>query len=254
MNKTYLYMVYETYFRYKEYDKFHEVDLTDNQLDIKEKYLEKEKYKMEFFEVAAEYASKVFRYIQDKFIKSSFPINVRSGELQSACSDFIRKCNDLMVEKMKNNMPLFQQQQQQQHQQHKAIALVVHRETSNITVVCNSSSITPADFMQQLLNLVVLHVCQHAIMLAEQVDLIMSSFQGDFASVKSSSTEMGLAWYCTTEQVVAEWMARNNISTPKALPPPVEDFKVDDFIVGDFVPTLFEEVTNNQGGKKRKTG
>jgi len=74
-------MVYENYRHYKDYNKFHEISLTISQVNIKEKYIDKDDYKIEFFEVPAEYAEKVFRYIQEKFFKSLFSINLRNEEL-----------------------------------------------------------------------------------------------------------------------------------------------------------------------------
>src|ERR1700677_1967930 len=95
----YLYMVYENYMHYREYNRFHELSLTTNRVEIKERYMDKDKYELEFFEVPLEYAEKIFAYIKDKFIKSDFPFNVRSGMLQSTLGDFIRKCNSIKEEK-----------------------------------------------------------------------------------------------------------------------------------------------------------
>jgi hypothetical protein len=89
----YVYLVYENYRRYRDYNKFQEIGITANQVKIKEKY------KLEFFSVPAEYVERVYRYIQEKFVKFPFPISVRSGELQCSCSDFITKCNNLQQEK-----------------------------------------------------------------------------------------------------------------------------------------------------------
>jgi hypothetical protein len=95
----YLYMVYENYMHYMAYNKFHELSLTTNQVEIKKKYMIKDKYELEFFEVPPEYAQKIFIYIRDKYIKSDFPFNVRSGELQSTLGTFIKKCNSIKEEK-----------------------------------------------------------------------------------------------------------------------------------------------------------
>jgi len=156
-SRVYFYIVYEPFFRYKEYDKVYEIDITSSQVDIKEKYLDKDKYKIEFFEITSEYSSKVMKYIQEKYIKSSFPINIRSGELQVTCMEFIKKCNDLMQEKLKdriginNNMPLLLTSP------HKIIAMVKHKGTNEVTVVCNNDVISPNDFISQLTSHVLLH-------------------------------------------------------------------------------------------------
>src|SRR6185312_2808532 len=139
MSKVYLYVVYELYFRYKEYNKFHEIALTSNQLEIKEKYLGRDDIKIDFFGVATEYANKVLKYVQDKYVKASFPFNVKSGELQSVCSEFINKCNSLVTEKQQQCTVVYQQPQPQEY---KAIALVIHKTTNNITVVYNNNNIT----------------------------------------------------------------------------------------------------------------
>ena len=266
--KTYLYLVYESFFRYKDKEKFFEIDLTTDQLDIKEKYIDKDKYKMEFFEVASEYASKVLKYVQDKHIKSSFPIIMLKGELQSSCSEFIKKCNDLMMEKKRDNNPSSHQpllgvsQQQQQQQQHKAIALIGHRQTGDITVVCNSNTVSPQEFLTQVLNHVLLHVCQHAVMLAAQVDLIISSFQHDFQGSKSANSELSLTWYKVSEHDITQWLAMKSYSTsppaPLPAPPPLAPFNPDDYINNnDYSDEEVFKADNplllQHGGKKRRT-
>ena len=258
-SKTYLYLIYESFFRYKDKEKFFEIDLTTDQLDIKEKYIDKDKCKMEFFEVASEYASKVLKYVQDKHIKSSFPIIMLKGELQSSCSEFIKKCNDLMMEKKRDNpshQPLLGvSQQQQQQQQHKAVALIGHRQTGDITVVCNTSTVSPQEFLTQVLNHVLLHVCQHAIMLAAQVDLIVSSFQHDFQGFKSANSELSLTWYKVSEHDITQWLAMKNYSTspPAPLPaPPLTPFNPDDYINNDYSDEVFQADNPLQHGKKRR--
>jgi hypothetical protein len=52
--------MYENYRCYRNYNKFHEIGVTMNQVKIKEKYIEKEHYKLEFFSVSAK---KVYKYI-----------------------------------------------------------------------------------------------------------------------------------------------------------------------------------------------
>jgi hypothetical protein len=91
----YLYLMYENYRHYKDYNKFYEILLAINQVSIKKKYIDKDNYKMKFFEVPTEYVKKMFKYIQDKYVKSLFSINVRSGELQTTCGDFIKKINNI---------------------------------------------------------------------------------------------------------------------------------------------------------------
>ena len=251
MSRVYLYLVYESYFRYKNYDKFYEINLTTSQVDIKEKYLDKDKYILQFFEVMSEYASKVLTYIQDKYVKSSFPINVKSGELQATCSEFIHKCNSLLQEKMRDNLSQSLAPMITPQLQHKAIAMVKHKETGQVTVVCNNEQLTPADFIDQLVRCLLLHVCQHAIMLSTQVDTIISAFMADFQCVKTSNTELGLTWYKTTEQEITQWLSVKNINTPSILPltPPLN---TDELIVSDSLPQLFPFDDNTGNNKKRK--
>jgi len=248
MNKVYFYLVYESFFRYKDMNKFHDINLTTNQVSIKEKYLDKDNYKMEFFEVAPEYADKVMKYMQDKHIKSSFPINMKAGELQASCSEFIHKCNNLMVEKIQQkSAPLMLQPPPLPE---KAVAMIKHKETNFITVVCNSDMIVPSDFISHLLECMVLQVCQHAILLAAQVDTIVSSFNNDFRHMKTPSTDLNLIWYKTTEQEVTQWLKFKN--APDAVPVLSLSPNLDDFVVGDSVPELFFSPDETPSYKKRK--
>lgn len=171
----YLYLVYESFIRYKHYDKFYEVAITETTVSIREKYIDKDSYKLEFFELLQEYAEKTLRYIQDKFLKSSFPVNVRSGELQGVCKEFISRCKTIHEEKLRPPPPpraLPVQMPAQQQQQQRAIALII--------VVCNSDALTLAEFLQQVFVCSELQVCQHAMMLTEQVTMLMGWFHTEF--------------------------------------------------------------------------
>lgn len=152
---TYLYIVYENYRHYKEYNKFYEINLTTNQVEVKERYIEKDNYMMEFFEVPTEYAEKVYKYVQEKFIKSPFPINVRSGELQSTCKDFIKKCNTLKQEK---NLSVSHIPESSGHPlllppplpTTKVIVLLSNKENGEVTVISNDDNTDNIMFCQQL--------------------------------------------------------------------------------------------------------
>ena len=61
--KTYLCIMYKNFKYYKKYNKFYEISFITNQVEIKEKYMDKDKYKMEFFEIPQEYEEKVINYI-----------------------------------------------------------------------------------------------------------------------------------------------------------------------------------------------
>ena len=99
---TYLYIVYENYKHYKDFNKFHEIALTTSQVEVREKYIDKDEYKVEFFLIPPGFADRVFKYIQNKFIRSTFPFNVRDGELQTTCTEFINKCNQIRQEKVQS--------------------------------------------------------------------------------------------------------------------------------------------------------
>lgn len=71
-------------------NKFYEITLITNQVEIKNKYIDKDEYIIKFLVTLPGYANKVFNYIQDK---TNFLINVRNSELQSTCKEFISKCN-----------------------------------------------------------------------------------------------------------------------------------------------------------------
>src|SRR3978361_1635496 len=86
---TYLSIVYEDYKHYKKYNKFHEISLTNSQVEVKDRHIDKDHYKIEFFATPPGYFLKILKYIQNKFQISSFPLNVRKGELQAVCIDFI---------------------------------------------------------------------------------------------------------------------------------------------------------------------
>ena len=190
------------------------------------------------------------KYIQEKYIKSSFSINIRSGELQATCIEFIKKCNDLMQEKLKdriginNNMPLLLTSP------HKIIAMVKHKGTNEVTVVCNNDVISPNDFISQLTSHVLLHVSQHALMLSDQVDMIIGSFHSDFKGYKSLNNDLNLVWYKVTEEDITRWLASRPISPDASLPLPLPllpSFSTDEYITGDFV------LSPGDPSKKRRT-
>lgn len=252
-------MVYEPFFRYKELHRFLEVDLTTSQVDIKEKYLEKDKCQLEFFEVIPEYANKVLKFLTDKYLKSSFPINIKSGELQGACIDFIAKCTELARERGMINdtttlpSPALIQQPPVKMitlpTQQKAIALVSHHSTRAFAVVCNNDSLSPQDFLSRLPNEPLLVVYHHAILEAASADEIMRRFHTDFQSSRCNNNELGLTWYTTSESEVLRWLN----SRPSSSSSPPEVFNTDIFI-DDSLPDIFPSISmeHDYAAKKRK--
>jgi hypothetical protein len=272
----YLYMVYENYRRYKDYNKFYEISLTDNQVLIKEKYMDKDDYKMEFYEVPREYAGKVFKYVQDRFIKSNFPINVRSGELQSACIDFIKKCNNIKQEKVATGLeevtvakkaslltllppPLLLPSS-------KLIALIANKATGELTVVHSVDTNSPPEFLQQISQYPSLQVLQCTSLALTEVDHIISAFHKDFYHLKSTSGDMELPWYRVSEVEVLQWLeqGRGLPITPALSSSPIspsEDisdgdtflFDIDDLILSGTTTTT-TTTTNHPfiQNKKRK--
>ena len=238
----YLYLVYESVFRYKNYDKFYEVALTETTVTIKEKYIDKDNYRLEFFELLQEYAEKTLRYMQERFLKTSFPINIRSGELQTACKEFITKCRAIHDEKQKVTAPpllsVFQAPPQQP--QHRAIALIRHKASDEVTVVSNNDSITPDQFMHQVFSYAMLQVCQHAMMLAEQVVSLVQWFHEEFSPQRSNNTEFGLMWYNSSEQEVLRWLQVKSscFNMPQITSAVSDDFDsiLEEMMVGDHSP------------------
>jgi hypothetical protein len=98
---TYIYLVYENVKRYKEYNRFHEISLTTSQVSIKEKYMDKDSYRLEFYEVPTEYAEKVLAHVKSKHQIDSLPVNIRSKHVQETCAKLVEKCNEIMREKYK---------------------------------------------------------------------------------------------------------------------------------------------------------
>lgn len=267
MDTVYLYLVYENYRHYKDYNKFHEISLTTNQVEVKEKYIDKDTYKMEFFEVPIEYAEKVFRYIQERFFKSPFPLNLRSGELQSACSDFIKKINSIRQEKgtsptityptitttisshlplpsissLPQLLPLALSLPSPSPSTHKLIALIGNKNNGGVTVISNGDNV---DFLHQISQHPTLQLLQHALMTVEEVDSITTSFYQEFSHLKMppQPEDFNLAWYRMSEQVVLIWLqGRNNAKYHQAdqsmASPPLSEetipplFDVDDIII-----------------------
>jgi hypothetical protein len=204
----YVYLVYENYRCYRDYNKFHEIGITANQVKIKEKYIEKEHYKLEFFSVPAEYVERVYRYIQEKFVKSLFPIFVRSGELQSFCSDFITKCNNLQQEKALTltthatpllltlppppPAPLLINAGTSHAPSTKMIVLIKNKENEDVTVISSNPSTSFMAFYHQITQQPTLQVLQSICMDAKEVEEITRGFYVHFGPHKSSSQHFSL--------------------------------------------------------------
>ena len=287
----YLYMVYENYRHYKDYNKFHELSLTTNQVEVKERYIDKDEYKLEFFEVPSEYAEKIFAYIRDKFIRSNFPFNVRNGELQSTLIDFIRKCNSIKEEKASSATTSFSPltsvipkllqpppsslSTPLSMNESKLIALIKNKNNGELTVVSETAS--PAQFFQQLSHYSSLQLLQHAIMPLSEVDGIINTFHKDFQHLKTISEDLNLPWYKMSEVEVLHWLhGRNNASsivTPSQTPmtSPLSEsffltpslFNIDDIILSGTNSTPPDAFFMNEGAiegvgatniKKRKMG
>ena len=212
-------MVYEQYFRYKQYDKFHEVSLAVTVVDIKEKYIENDTYKLEFFEVPPEYGEKVLKYLQDKHLKTSYPVKLYSGVLQKACHEFISKCNQIVEEKRHQVTPWLDVSAPISTQ--RVIALIKHKLTEEVTVVCNRETISPSDFLQNLTSYTCVSLCEHALMLAEQINTLLTWFHQEFTTYRSQNTDMGLSWYKVSDICVLQWLSeKNNHLTPPTTPLP----------------------------------
>ena len=213
----YLYLVYEPFFRYKNYDRFY-VALIESTVTVRERYIEKDTYKLEFFEGMQAYAERVLQYLQDKFLRSSFPINIRSGELQAACKEFIAKCKAIYEEKQRLSAlppvptPLFSAQTATQ----RVLALIRHRASEELTVVNNSEPVGTTEFLQQLYTCAVIQVCQQALMPAEQGTMLVGCFHEEFLHCRSGSSELNLMWYRASEQEVLRWLQQR--SSQLALP------------------------------------
>ena len=224
----YLCMVYENYKHYRYYNKFHEICLTKNQILMKEKYIDKDSYIIEFFIVPVGFEDTIYNYIKEKFIKTSFPFNARKGELQAVCLDFIKKCQDIQEEKVK----LTQQPQSvtsslmitpplspSSSLSFKLIALI-HHHMGGITLVTNNDDTTPMDTYQQLCQQVnILHVLQHTIMVQSEATTIIEAFHKDFHHYQISHQEFGLVWYNITEAGVMQWFQKKLMAVPPSQPP-----------------------------------
>jgi hypothetical protein len=249
----YLCLVYENYRHYRDYNKFHEISLTINQVSIKEKYIDKDDYKMEFFEVPTEYAEKVFRYIQDKYVKSPFPINVRSGELQTTCGDFIKKINSIRQEKtttttlssitpmittttITTTPPPSPHHHPHHHHQplltlpahpptpsltppsHKLIALIGNKNNGGVSVVCNGENTPLAEFFHQISHHPTLQVLQYATMMAGEVNTIITTFHQEFQHLRFPLPDFDLSWYRVKEQEVLHWLNKRSVVNTTGTP------------------------------------
>jgi hypothetical protein len=233
----YLYIVYKNFKYYKNYNKFYEIALTNNQAEIKDKYIDKDEYKIEFFATPPEYSQKILKYIQDKFIKSNFPFKIKEGELQATCNDFINKCNQIIQEKSSfinynnnsnsNNIsppPLLSIQYhtppliiESSFQKQKLIALFSNKTNNEMTVLCNNESmaISPSEFLNAISQMNTFQVLQSAIIPANEVDAIIHSFQESFHHLKTLSSDLQLPWYKISEQEVMCWLqTKKNFALP----------------------------------------
>lgn len=259
----YLCLVYENFRRYKDYNKFYEISLTTNQVVIKEKYMDKNDYKLEFYEVPTEYADKVYKYVADKFIMSSFPFNVRSGELQSATEEFIKKCVAIKQEKEKlaplpplpSPSPLLLLPPPVTT--FSTLALLTNKISEELTVVCSVEGLPPQEFFQQVAQYSFLQVLQHASLPSPQVDAALNAFHQDFQHFKTLSNELGLSWYKVSEVSVLQWWQKREPVCPSTFSPSVspiiteandEDILLDDIIIADNIPSTIFKSYN----KKRK--
>lgn len=221
----YLCLVYENYRHYRDYNKFHEICLTLNQVLIKEKYIHKDEYIIEFHQVPTGFGERVYEYIKDKFIKTLFPFNVKKGELQSVCIEFINKCREIQQEKSKLIEPLVPSASPSPPQlllgsapsmPIKLIALIQHSTQGGIAVVTNNNTLTPNEMYQQLCQQYAgtLQVLQYTTMTLEEVNAIIDSFHKDFHFCRLHHNELGLSWYKTTEAEVIQWLQKKNAKPP----------------------------------------
>jgi hypothetical protein len=201
--KTYLYIVYKNYKRYRNFNKFYEIELTVDQLAIKEKYIDKDEYKFEFFAVLPEFAQTVLKYLYEKFVKSNFPLKIESGELQAACIEFINKCNQHVQEKSKhatNHALALTQQQcqvllpfQEVSTMQIQVILLGNKVNGEVTVFCSTASLSA--LVEQLSQFGSFQVLDITVINASEVDCIMQSFQSMFSHLKTLSTNLQLLWY-----------------------------------------------------------
>lgn len=280
LRKIHLYLVYESIFYYKNKDKFHELGLTNDTIQIKEKYIEKDGYSFDFIEIPQEYSAKILHCIQEKFVKSSFPFAMKKGELQKECQKIIQKFAQLQKEKSKqhsleNTTPMV----------YKLIALIANKNTmvssinnsqnvidNNIflfaeyTVVYNPLSSNPEDFLCSITHPPLsdsVHVCHHSKLPEKEVNAICTAFFQDFAHCKSLSGDLGLVWFQTTEQEVMQWLKNIKEHKNEVIAPPnlllefpgkncimSDVFLNDSVIVHDHIPVIQEKKTRRKKAKK----
>jgi hypothetical protein len=197
--KTYLYLVYENYKHYKNFNKFYKIGLTKNQLEIKEKHIDKDEYKFEFFVVPEEFAETVLKYVRDKFVKVSFPLKVESGELQAVCTEFINKCNKHMQEKSNHGLALPQQHQVPLQQLpepgavQRQFILLGNNANGEVTVLYNTVPFNT--FIEQLSQFGGFQVLHNTVMSASDIESTLQAFQSVFHHLKTLSTDLLLTWY-----------------------------------------------------------
>ena len=278
----YLYVVYENYKHYKKFNRFYAIALTANQVDIREQYIDKDKYEIEFFAIPPGYVDKVFKYIQDKYIRSNFPINVKAGELQVTCKEFINKCSQIMQEKS-NSLPsdlvtynqalpsvtpsLTLQHQVSNVSQYNAplyslnklIVLLRNKLNDEVTVLCNDDTLSPTVLLSYLHQINKFQVLQNAVMPTHEINDIISSFQQDFNYYKTTSIDFQLQWYKITEQEVLLWLNKRNSlpikSTEVLSPLPPLQFDTNQFLSISMETTTTSDINlqeQDKSSKKRK--
>jgi hypothetical protein len=178
--RKYFYVVYKNFKRYKDNNKFYKISLTANQIEIKKKYIGKDDYKIEFFATPQGFSETVLSYIQNKFVNSSFPINVKSGELQAACNEFINKCNQIV---QKKSVSLLSYQVQAPSSvvlpppqillsslAQKQIILLGNKTNGEITVLCDLVPLLVDEFSAQLSQFSAFQVLDSTVMSANNAD------------------------------------------------------------------------------------
>lgn len=175
--------------------------LTESKVPIKKKYIENNTYKLEFFELPGGYEKRILSYLQEKHLKSSYPIRIKSGELQATCLEFISKCRELEKNKQESQLPVPPSLNNIVMVQ-RAIALIKHKQTQEVAIVCNSESMPSDDFIRQLFNMTAIVVVQHAILLNDQVSFLFTQFYNEFSSCKSTNSDLGLVWYRVDDSLV----------------------------------------------------
>ncbi len=243
---TYLYIVYENYKYFRNFNKFHEIGLTTNQIEIKEKYIDKDEYIFEFFVVPFEYGEKVLQYVQKKFIKTTFPCDVLKGELQNSCIEFIKKCNKVLSEKNLNSPFFLSPPLLTNFEKQKLIVLLSNKVNNEITVICNNETLSPTNLLVQLSQLNMFQILQSASLPSNEVDSIINSFQENFKYLKTSSIDLQLPWYNVSENDVLTWLkGKSTLMTITDTPPPLL-FDIDDILSDEIM------IDSNISKKRKK--